>query len=62
MLFKRSAALKIHRKMCMVKCTFSKATSSRPKVDYPAIKEMLAILAVSFFSGNVFVYLVTHKM
>ena len=46
----------------MVKCSFSKATSSRPKVDYPAIKEMLAILAVSFFSGNVFVYLVTHKM
>ena len=51
MLHKRSAALETQ-----FKCNFSKATSTRPKTYYPAIKEMFLILALSFLSDNVTVF------
>ena len=55
-MLKKSAALKIHRKMCIVKGNFSKATIPRTKAYYPAIKEIFAILALPLLSENVAVF------
>ena len=61
MVLKKSAALKTHRKICMVKCNFRKAISSSPKIYYFAIKEMLAILGICFLSYYVTVLLLVIK-
>ena len=41
---------------CTLKCNFSKVVSSRPKSFHPAIKEMFAIIALSFLPDNVTVF------
>ena len=48
---------KTHRKTCMVKCNFSKVTNCIPKAHCPAAKEMFAILALSFLSASVTVFI-----
>ena len=50
------AALKTHRRTCMVKSSFNKAESSRPKAYCYTINKMFAILAFSFMSDNVIVF------
>ena len=56
MLLKRSVVLKTHRKTCIYQFNINKVTGSTPKTYYPAIKEMLAILALSFASDSVTVF------
>ena len=43
--------------MSMIKGNISKAKSFKPKAYYSAMKEMFAILALSFLSGNVTVFI-----
>ena len=50
------AALKIHRKILINHCSFSKATCSKPKALYFATIEMLAILSYFCVSGNITVF------
>ena len=64
MVLKKSAALKTHRKICMVESNFKtnrKAISSSPKIYYFAIKEMLAVLGICFLSYYVTVLLLVIK-
>ena len=64
MVRKKAAALRTHRKICMVKCNFKtnrKAISSSPKIYYFAITEMLATLGICFLSDYVTVLLLVSK-
>ena len=53
MLLKGLTALKTHRKTCMVRCSFNKATSYSPRARCLAIKETFPVLVLFFLSDNV---------
>ena len=53
MLLKGLTALKTHSKMCMVRCSFNKATSYNPRAHCLAIKETFPVLVLFFLSDNV---------
>ena len=50
---KKQVLAESHRKLCRGENNFSNATCSKPKTYYPVIKEIPAVLAPSFLSGNV---------
>ena len=53
LVLKKSAALRMHRKISMVKYNLSKAIISRSEACYFAAKKIFTILGLFFLSSNV---------
>lgn len=56
LVLRKSAALKSHRKTCIVKQNFSKAVSLRPKACYLLQKILFVILTLPFLCDNATVF------